>query len=77
MKMFILVSAFLQAVLFGNMGNETVYAKQSAVPYEIIVNSVPYATNYEWIYAVIDGVMCRRLYDRTNQCWAGDWEPCP
>lgn len=77
MKALILSFAFLQTVLFGNMEADIPYARQPVIPYETITSAVPYSTNYEWIYAVIDGVLCRRLYDRTNQCWVGDWEPCP
>ncbi len=77
MRKVILIATFAFVFLFGNMGNGIVYAKQPALPYEAYMDAEPYSDSYIWKYKTIDGVYCRRLYDIINQCWVGDWEPCP
>ncbi len=36
----------------------------------------PCAHYTEWRYKVVNGMLYRRLYDCTDQCWIGDWEAC-
>lgn len=31
----------------------------------------------QWRYKVIDGVLYRRKYNYTEECWIGDWEVVP
>lgn len=77
MKKMVLLSALAFAALFSNLGTGTVYAKQSVLPYAAYTDIDPQSDNYVWVYATKNGVPCRRLYDTKNQCWVGDWEPCP
>lgn len=77
MKRIILITTFTFAILFSNRGSATVYAKQPVLSYETYENVVPYSDSYIWKYKMINGVYYRRLYDIINQCWVGDWEPCP
>ena len=76
MKKIILFYTVLFAVLFGNQGEETVYAKQTAQSFEAYADIEPRSDNYTWRYQTINGVLYRRLYDIKNHCWVGDWEPC-
>lgn len=77
MKKRILVSAFVFVILFSSMVNGTVYAKPAILSNKACADVELRTGNYIWEYKTINGVLYRRLYDVKNQCWIGDWEPCP
>ena len=37
----------------------------------------PHSAMIEWRYKDVNGVLYRRLYNYTEQCWFGEWEVCP
>lgn len=37
----------------------------------------PHSAMIEWRYKDVNGVLYRRLYNYTEQCWVGEWEVCP
>ena len=37
----------------------------------------PHSDMIEWRYKLIDGVLYRRLFNYTQECWVGEWEVCP
>lgn len=37
----------------------------------------PQSDMIEWRYKFIDGVLYRRLFNYSEQCWVGEWEICP
>ena len=40
-------------------------------------NAITRSAIIEWRYKVVGGVLYRRLYNYTEQCWVGDWEVVP
>lgn len=37
----------------------------------------PQSDMIEWRYKDINGVLYRRLFNYSEQCWVGEWEVCP
>ncbi len=37
----------------------------------------PRSDFYTWYYKIEDGILYKRLYNNTKQCWIGEWEVCP
>ncbi|MCI9109698.1 MAG: hypothetical protein HFI00_16215 [Lachnospiraceae bacterium] len=67
----------LSLMLVGTCG---ISVHASEVPEKIVASEegvAPHSAMIEWRYKFIDGVLYRRLYNYTEECWVGEWEVCP
>ena len=67
----------LSLMLLGTCGT-SVHANE--VPEKIATSEegiAPHSAMIEWRYKDVNGVLYRRLYNYTEECWVGEWEVCP
>lgn len=65
-------SLLLLIVSFSASSLTGMQIKQSISPQTA---SIQRAHSYAWIYQTINGVMYKRLYNKTTGEWASDWMP--
>lgn len=72
-KKMLIVLMFLPVMCMGIllMPQREVYA--AADSSETIM---PLADILEWRYKIENGIMYKRLYNRTDKCWVGNWIKC-
>lgn len=76
-RLFRTFSALLVCVvLSGGIGTVPTYAS-SPTPSVGSTSSVvqPQSDVIDWVYKFIDGKLCKRLYNYTQEKWIGDWIP--
>lgn len=59
-------------VIASCMGNASVFAINIEAQNSGIIE--PRAEQTEWYYRINNGILERRLWSLTNQCWLTDWE---
>ena len=72
------VSAIALSLMFVSTWGVSVHASEASREITVSEEGItPRSEMIEWRYKVIDGVLYRRLFNYTEQCWVGEWEVCP
>lgn len=72
-----ITAASLSFMLISTMGI-SVYASEAPVEIATSEEGIePHSDMIEWRYKDVNGVLYRRLYNYSKECWVGEWEVCP
>lgn len=78
-NMWIVMYAFVLSFMIVSMYDVKSYACEVAVveESETAGDYIEPRSIIEWRYKLVDGVLYRRKYNYTEECWVGDWEVVP
>lgn len=80
-NIWLVVSAFAFSLMLADAYSMKAHACEAVVAEQnnIIGNGTGISpmSIIEWRYKLVDGVLYRRKYNYTEECWVGDWEVVP